>query len=135
MITPEKLPEEKEAKYFIDMAWLPFRKRSFSALGGSRLCPQSQEGLRPTSAEEPEAILTTIKECCCQKENFIHIGQPVLESIFRLLLSNDNQPLSLAEIGYLLEKHRGMKPPPVSILERLLKKAEDYYGLRPVPGA
>ena len=76
-------------------------------------------------------LLTTIRDCCSKPADFIADGLPIVESIFRLLLANGNQPLYLEELGNRLNELRGGDPYRTSpeILSRLLKN-DRYYGLR-----
>jgi hypothetical protein len=58
---------------------------------------------------------------------------PIMESVFRLFLANDNQALDLIELGRQLSERRGVDTyrTSVEILSRLLKY-DKYYGIRPV---
>ena len=80
-----------------------------------------------------ETILPTIRDCCSNTPGFITRQLPILESIFRLFLANNNQPLDLEELGEQLSQWRGGDTYGTSaeVLSRLLE-SDQYYGLRQV---
>ena len=118
-------------RWFIDLDWHQQSNRSFFALAQGCLCPKCQERLkREISAAD---LLATIKDCCSKTPNFITGQLPILESIFRLFLTNSNQPLDLEELGRQLSEWRGGDTYRTSaeILSRLLA-SDQYYGLRQI---
>ena len=118
-------------RWFIDLDWCQQSNRSFSALAQGCLCPKCQERLKgETSAAD---LLVTTKDCCSKAPNFITGELPILESIFRLFLTNGNQPLDLEEIGKQLSEWRGGDTyrTSVEMLSRLLS-SDQYYGLRQI---
>ena len=124
--------DQVRPRWFIDPNWYESHNRSFSSLARERLCPKCRRRLKADEREIPEAeLLTAIKDCCSQKPDFITCNSPVLESIFRLLLANGNQPLDLEELGkQLSERCEGARHSP-EILSRLLEH-DQYYGLSQV---
>ena len=118
-------------RWFIDLDWHQQSNRSFFALAQGCLCPKCQKRLKgEISAAD---LLTTIKDCCSKTPNFITGKLPILESIFRLFLTNGNQPLDLEELGKQLSEWRDGDTYRTSaeILPRLLS-SDQYYGLRQV---
>jgi len=98
------------------------------------LCPKCRQQLEAGEGEiSAEAILSTIKDCCSKTLGFITHQLPILESIFRLFLANNNQPLDLEELGERLSQWRGGDTYRTSaeVLSRLLE-SDQYYGLRQV---
>ncbi|TET25604.1 MAG: hypothetical protein E3J67_03685 [Dehalococcoidia bacterium] len=98
------------------------------------MCASCREKLRADTTEIPaDELLTAIRECCCRAPGFITHRLPVLESVFRLFLANNNQPLELEELGKQLGEWRGDDAYRTSteVLARLLN-SDRYYGLRPV---
>ena len=77
--------------------------------------------------------MSTIRDCCSKTPGFITHNLPILESIFRLFLANNNQPLDLEELGEQLSQWRGGDTYGTSaeVLSRLLE-SDQYYGLRRV---
>ncbi len=118
-------------RWFIDLDWHEQSNCSFFALAQGCLCPKCQKRLKgEISAAD---LLTTIKGCCSKPPNFITGKMPILESIFRLFLTNGNQSLDLEELGRQLSEWRGGDTYCTSaeILSRLLA-SDQYYGLRQI---
>jgi len=121
-------------RYFIDLDWYQQNSRSFLAMAQGRLCPKCQKRLKAGEGEILAAdLIATIGDCCSRTPGFITRELPILESIFRLLLANGNQPLDLEELGKQLSEWRGGDTYCTSaeILSRLLRN-DQYYGLRQV---
>ena len=126
--------DQVSQSWFIDTAWYQRNGRSLSTVAGNVLCPQCRERLKVGKEEIPAAeLLATVKDCCSGKPGFIAGDLPIMESVFRLLLANGNQPLVLAELSRQLSEWRGGDTYRTSaeILSRLLVR-DRYYGLRPV---
>jgi hypothetical protein len=124
---------ESTQRWFIDLAWLEQHNRSLLAQGC--LCPKCLKKQKGGSEPIPPAeLISSIKNCCGKASDFITDKLPILESVFRLLLANGNQPLSLEELSKQLVKRRGgdTQRTSVEILSRLLRD-ERYYGLRQAP--
>jgi hypothetical protein len=124
--------EPIKTRWAIDLDWFQQNSRSIVVLLTDYLCPKCAKKLNIGEKEHPpEVLLNTIQKCCCQTTNFINDRLPILEGIFRLYLSNGNQPLDLDELGNQLSRLRGGDPyrtSPESLL-RLLKN-DRYYGLQ-----
>ncbi|MBE0479592.1 MAG: hypothetical protein IBX68_01285 [Dehalococcoidia bacterium] len=122
-----------EKRYFIDPNWYHEHERSFAVLISSRLCPASQ---KKKVAKSENALLKTISQCCSKWEGFITADMPILEVVFRILLANGNQPLSLDEIRdrlqQILTDTTGPRELSIERLERILAR-DDYYGIRAAP--
>ncbi len=125
--------DQLKTRWFIDVEWYNLHHRSFFILVRERLCPKCRQQLKLDKKEVSEAkLLTTIKKCCAKEPGFITAELPILESIFRLLLANGNQPLGLEELGKQLSERSGYPyRTSVEILSRLLE-SDQYYGLRQV---
>ena len=119
-------------RWFIDLDWYRQNNRSFLALAQSCLCPKCREQLKEGEISSND-LLSTIKDCCSKTSGYITGKLPILESIFRLFLANNNQPLDLEKLGKQLREWRGGDTyrTSVEILSRLLS-SDRYYGLREV---
>ena len=124
--------EQPKTLWSIAPDWFQQNNRSISALIQDYLCPKCAKQLSAEGKENPpDALLSTIRDCCSQAPDFITDRLPILESVFRLFLANGNQPLELEELGNQLSELRGgdiYRTSP-EILLRLLKN-DRYYGLR-----
>ncbi len=124
--------EPVKTHWAIDLDWFQRNSRSISVLLIDYLCPKCAKKLNIGEKEHPPKVLmNTIQKCCCQVPNFINDRLPILEGIFRLYLSNGNQPLDLDELGNQMSRLRGGDPYRTSpeALLRLLKN-DHYYGLQ-----
>jgi len=121
------------SRWFIDLEWFGQNNRSFFALARGCLCPRCRERLTEGEISSPD-LLATIKDCCAKVPGFINGNLTILESVFRLFLSNGDQPLDLGELSRQLSELRGGDIYAVlaEVLPRLLKD-EQYYGIRQFP--
>jgi len=134
MSATDKISELKGLSYFIDLDWFQESGRSFTVVVEHCLCPACKERL----ASEPEAVTSTslimnVRDCCSKASGFISPKLPWLEKIFRLLLSNGNRSLSLAELiaqlSLYLDSPTSLSP---QTIRRLLDN-DQCYGFRQKP--
>ena len=128
----ETSTERPKTSWSIALDWFLQNNRSMSALIQPCLCPNCAKRLSEKGkAASPDAALSSIKDCCSHTPGFINDRLPILEGIFRLYLSNGNQPLDLDELGNQMSRLRGGDPYRTSpeALLRLLKN-DRYYGLQ-----
>ncbi len=126
--------DQTSPRWFIDLDWYQQINRSFLTLAEGSLCPKCHQRLKAVEGVIPaDELLSTIGDCCSQNPGFITHKLPILESIFRLFLANNNQPLDLEELGKQLSQWRGGDAYCISaeVLPRLLE-SDQYYGLRQV---
>jgi hypothetical protein len=122
--------DRNEERWIIDLDWYQSSGRSFSAMAERCLCDNCRKKLKEEEGEIPaDKLLAAIKDCCSKQPDFITGELPVLESIFRILLANGNQPLDMGELGKQLSEWRGGYPDSSSgeKLSRLLT-SDRYYG-------
>jgi hypothetical protein len=119
---------EENPSYFIDLNWYEETGHSLPFLARARLCPAHQKSL--ATEDNPDAFLKVIGNCCSSIEGFFNARLTVKELLFRLFLSNGNQPLELDEIAERLGEWKGG-------LSRqslcLLLDNDSFYGLRRIP--
>ena len=130
----EKSSPPAETRWVISMDWFTQNSRSFVSLLSSYLCTECEKRLRGSKKEPtPQVLMATIKKCCAQEPDFVNQKTPVLESCFRVLLRNGNQPLTLQEMAAELARLRSLDISTASpaALERILKN-DGYYGLTEV---
>ena len=124
------LPEATGLKYAIDLDWYEENHRSFAYAARNSLCAKCKRKVEGKGTS-PHKIITMVKGCCSNEASFINDRQPILESVFRMFLSNGNRPIELEELSRLLAEQRGGDTSRAAprVLSRLLRK-EDYYGIR-----
>ena len=124
---------EEEILYAVDPDWFEQNGMSLSNVLAKRLCPSCQKKLANDSKANPDRLIGTISKCCSQDKDFIHPQQPVVESLFRLFISEGNKPLLAEELMENLNQRRGESPVSISAetLARLLGKTR-YLGMGPV---
>ena len=123
---------ELEPRYYIELGWYLEHDRSFMVLARTRLCPDCQERL-PMNESSEEVVQEAIKDCCSKKPGFTSPRLPVLETMFRILLANGNEPMTVGEIRQRMREIRvdNFDPGP-DVLTRLLDH-DSYYGLSQLP--
>lgn len=126
--------ESLKGRFFIDLDWYEQNRRSFSYVVRNSLCDKCRRRVEEKELP-PDGIVAAAKDCCAGVPDFINDRQPILESVFRIFLSNGNEPLELEELSRQLAEWRGgdtYRTAP-HILSRLLR-SESYYGIRPSQG-
>ncbi len=126
--------------YFINLHWYEETNRSFSVLLTTRLCATHREQQVATATKGKrkgeKTPLSTIKGCCSRKPEFFHPNMPIMEAIFRLLLSNENQPMTAEEISARLVElgldNNWVRDGAAGVVRRLIEH-DRVYGLSPAP--
>jgi len=134
MNTEDANIEQPESRWAIDLDWLRQNNRSFLLLAQNSLCPKCRKELKVGEEEiSADELITAIKDCCSKTPEFINQKLPILESVFRFLLANGNQPIELEELGKQLSERRDGDTYRTSpeILSHLLK-GDRCYGFREV---
>ena len=141
------IPEDMETKgpesaiqeahdYVIDPSRAVELNRSLGMMLLSRRCPSCKARME-ANQEMPseEAQIREIAECCANQEEFIRPDMPMQEIVFRTLLSEGNQPVSLERLHYLVTEHWYTPTNPRNISMNGLKRVLDndaYYGFKEV---
>jgi len=134
MAKEEVITELPKTRWAIALDWFQQNNRSISTLIHDYLCPKCAKQLSAEGKENsPDALMSTIQDCCSHTPGFINDRLPIMESVFRLFLTNGNQSLDTEELGNQLSELRGVDPYRTSpeALSRLLK-SDRYYGLQEV---
>jgi len=81
----------------------------------------------PKSAEvtQVDGLLHILITHCAKQEDFLSNRMALVDSVFRILLSNGNRPMTSEELGEILNR------PPTTIL-RTLSGLRVYKGIRPI---
>jgi len=145
---------EDEERFFVDANWYDDNDLAFNDLLQSRMCPQCLGRLGEETEERfPVADRRTgrvtyevrtvkygsrpiavIRDCCSRKAGYITPEMPILEVVFRILLANANQPMTL---DYIRDQLREWCPTgrcqwllmPADVLRQVIV-GDRHYGLR-----
>ncbi len=126
--------------FHIDFDWWMTQDRSWRVNLRSCLCAEHQEMYSDLSGDEkvdwidPETaevqsvdgLQHTLISHCAKQEDFITEHTTLTESLFRMFLSNGNQPLSPDELAEALDQQ------PLKILQTI-SGTRVYKGIRPAP--
>ncbi len=124
--------------FHIDFDWWKKNERDWHVYLRTLLCPEHQETfanlddgqtvdwVNPKTAEvKPvDGIQNALMTHCVKQPDFLTDQTALVEAVFRLFLTNGNNPLSSIELGEKLNR------PPATIL-RTLAGARVYKGIRP----
>ena len=128
-----------QTPFHIDFDWWQKNERDWHVYLRSLLCPEHQEvfanvqegemidWVDPKTAEvKPvDGIQHTLMSHCARRPEFLTDQTAIVEAVFRLFLTNGNNPMTAEELGIRLNR------PPQTIL-RTLSGPRVYKGLRPL---
>jgi len=128
-----------DTPFHIDFDWWKQNERDWHVYLHSLMCVEHQEALagvkegelidyiNPRTAEikQVDGIQHTLMSHCVKQPDFVSGQTALVEAVFRLFLINDNEPMTVEELGVKLGR------PPQTIL-RTLSGPRIYKGLRPV---
>ncbi len=123
----------------IDFEWWQKHDRNWRVYLRSMLCEEHQKMFETTANNEvidwidPKTAEVTqvdglqhiLITHCAKQNDFINNKMTLVDSVFRVLLSNGNTPMTPEELGEILNR------PPTTIL-RTLSGFRVYKGIRPV---
>ncbi len=126
-----------ETPLFIDFEFWKSREENWRTLLSSYLCEEhlaqfkeAGDGSDLIDAVDPDTgevrqkdiLMDCLFSHCAKEPGFVPENGPLTDSIFRLFLSKDNQPMSAAELGEVLNKNAN------TILKTLTSRP--YRGIR-----
>ena len=133
-LTDQSPSQEIPTRYHLDPSWFDAMGRSFQTLAHRLMCRTHQlgEGSGGPLREAPE-IISTIAECCSATPEYNNPSLPVLEVVFRILVTSGTDPLTLQEINERVRSWIGLADGRAingDVLKRLID-ADLSYGIRP----
>ncbi len=123
---------QPEKRWIVDLEWFEKNNRSFIDFARRSLCGKCAEKLQKKKKKvSVEEVMAAVKDCCSKAPEYITGKLPTLESVFRILLANGNQPMGVNEINKELSLRRGGDAYTVSpqALNRLLSN-DRWYGFK-----
>ena len=146
MVTPStaRQPETEEeqisyAQYVIDPEAATAIQRSLPALIASRRCYMDQQADDEISTDDKDLkqYIKRIADHCSKEQDYLLPDTPLKEAIFRVMLSEGNNPLNAEDISGVMTSKWAMTPFPRNtspeVIQRLLSASANYCISR-VPG-
>lgn len=135
---PSLIKPTMKTPFHIDFDWWQKSERDWHVYLRSLLCVEHQElfadvqqgemidWIDPKTAEvkQVDGIQHALMSHCARRPEFVTEQTAMVEAVFRLLLTNDNNPMTVEELGVKLGR------PPQTIL-RTLSGPRVYKGIRP----
>ena len=129
----------RSTKFHIDFDWWKSQDRNWRSSLLTFLCPEHREAFAqiddealldlvdPNTGEvtKGDALIYTLITHCARQEDFITANSPLVDSIFKVFLSKDNQPMNSDELAEITRK------PAMTILSTI-GSTRVYKGIRPV---
>ena len=123
----------------IDFDWWKKHDRDYRVYLRSFLCEEHQkmfedldndeviDWIDPKTAEitQVDGLQHILISHCAKDESFLNSRMALVDSVFRVLLSNGNKPITSEDLGEILNR------PPSTIL-RTLSGIRVYKGIRPI---
>lgn len=129
----------RNTKFRIDFDWWKSQDRNWRNSLISYLCPEHREAFAqhtdgseldlvdPETGEvtKGDALIHTLITHCARQEDFIIPSAPLVDSIFKVFLSRDNQPMDSEELAAVVSK-------PAQTILSTIGSTRVYKGIRPV---
>ena len=131
-------PEENTAgsgRYHISLPRLQQMNRSAGHLIAARLTEACPSHGQPVAGLDPETLIREIREFHADTGDFIRADMPIQEILFRTLLTQGNEPMSLSQLHRELTGRWSSPVRPISIDHERLRRvlnADTYYGFAEV---
>ena len=139
MVTPStaRQPENEEeqisyAQYVIDPEVATAIQRSLPALIASRRCYMDQQADDEISTDDKDLkqYIKRIADHCSKEQDYLLPDTPLKEAIFRVMLSEGNNPLNAEDISGVMTSKWAMTPFPRNtspeVIQRLLSASANY---------
>ena len=128
-----------QTPFHIDFDWWKNQEKNWQVYLFSYLCPQHQEAFSQNRASvvidwvDPETaevlpvdgIQHTLMTHCAKQDSFVTLNTSLVDAVFRILLTNGNNPLSPQQLGEATGR-------PAETILRTLAGTTIYKGIRPI---
>ena len=125
--------------FHIDFDWWQKNERDWHVYLRSLLCLEHQElfkdvqegemidwiNAQTAEVKQVDGIQHTLMSHCARRAEFVTEQTALVEAVFRLLLTNDNKPMTVEEFGAELGR-------PAQTILRTLSGPRVYKGIRPL---
>ena len=130
-----------QTPYHIDFEWWQKTDNSWHVALESLLCPEHQrifsdlpagqmvDWIEPETAEvhPMDGLQHVLISHCARQQEFLNEHTALVEAIFRILLANENRPMSAEEMSQRLNR-------PSEVILKTIAGPRVYRGLRPFAG-
>ena len=128
-----------QTPFHIDFEWWEHNDRDWRVFLRTLLCAEHQASLaemtedaridwidpRTAEVKQVDGIQHTLMHHCALRPEFVNAKTTVVEAVFRLMLVNGNQPMSVAEMAEKLGR-------PADTILRTIGGTHVYRGIKPV---
>ena len=124
--------QTKPARYQVSTSLANEQNRSLPTLLTSRLDYVTQEGIDPNPSADSDIapILDLLSKVSSTKDDYLLPDTPLKEAIFRIILANNNKPMSANEISDQLSRRwsesANSRDISANVIERLLTNSQTY---------
>ncbi len=131
--------EQQTTEYYIDVDSAGDHGRAIKPMIVSRMGYVMRQSLTADVIEDMEAedLIQQVADNAADDRDFLLPDTPLKESIFRVLLANENKPMTAEEVSKILEDKWSLSPYPRDtsprVVERLLSGSGDTYSFVAVP--
>ena len=125
--------EEKAVGYYIDVDGAGDHGRVIKPMIVSRMGYVMRQSLTADVVEDMDAadLIQQVAYHAAEDRDFLLPDTPLKESIFRVLLANENRPMTAEQVSKILEDKWSLSPYPRDtsprVIERLLAGGGDTY--------
>ncbi len=127
---PEETPPE-DPRYTVEPALIESQGRSVAVVVVDRLCDAALAKLKTPDAWRTLSFLQMrrlARESCAKRDDYLSASQPVLETIFRMLLVSPSGTMALGDIHETLVRLWTTSPSPRHIGIDALRRVLDHAG-------
>ncbi len=131
--------EKKATQYYIDVEGAGDQGKAIKPMIISRMGYVLQQSLTADAIEEMEVedLIQQVAYQVADNQDFLLPDTPLKEALFRVLLANDNKPMTAEEVSNVLEGKWSLSPYPRDIsppvIERLLANSNHSHGIAAIP--
>ena len=124
--------EKKAAQYYVDVEEAGDHGKAIKPMIVSRMGYVLQQSLTADTIEEMETedLIQQVAYQVAENQDFLLPDTPLKEALFRVILANENKPMTAEKVSHILEGKWSLSPYPRNIspqvIDRLLANSDTY---------
>ena len=128
----------RESKYVIDSSFIEASGRSSTLLARDRRCPQCLSDLKKSKGASDSSFANhrkLIAKCCSKKDGYLKPDMPLMEAIFRILLSGPTKGMTHSGVFKILSDKWANQKVPKNLSDELVYQiaaSSGGYGVQTV---